>query len=603
MKRRQFIRVIGGVALTSAVAPGYAFGAQDQEMDSEGVLVEASSFAHRGGWVLDTQHFQQMGGCYLLAHGMGSPVENARTRVALPAPGEWYVWVRTRNWQPGNWAAPGRFKVLINGKPLAAEFGVEDGWTWQNGGGFQLPQAGEVAVELQDLTGFEGRCDGIYFSRRTSPKLPNDDLKELGGWKDRVTGRAVLQIEEQNFDLVIVGGGIAGCAAALAARSRGLNVALIQDRPVLGGNASEEIRVHTEGISGKGDEIIKRLDTKPWPNGSPEAGADQKKREAAMAGSGARIFASHLCCGLEKAGGRIASIEARGTTTGLLRRFRAPLFIDATGDGWLGCWSGADYRYGREAHSEFGEARAEYGDLWSPENPDHKVMGATVLWDSDESDRPSGFPDVPWAMPVAKTNAAIKGVWQWEFSADHLHQVDDAEQIRDHLLCAIYGSFANAKKDLKNKNRVLTWVSFLSGKRESRRLMGDYIYTFRDMVYRRRFPDTVVEERRNVDVHHQLAEIGNQLDFLADAIYKPTLGLYYVPFRSLYSHNIENLMMAGRCFSCSHIGLGGPRVMRTCGQMGIAVGYAASLCLKHGATPREVGKDHIKELRGLIGYE
>ena len=132
--------------------------------------------------------------------------------------------------------------------------------------------------------------------------------------------------------------------------------------------------------------------------------------------------------------------------------------------------------------------------------------------------------------------------------------------------------------------------------------MGDYIYTQADMLERREFPDAVVTERRFVDLHYQNAMKGAKQDFLSWYIFRHTDGDYYVPFRCLYSRNIANLMMAGRCFSCSHVGLGGPRNMLTLGQMGVATGYAAALCKKHSATPRQVGRKHINELRGLMGY-
>jgi hypothetical protein len=230
-------------------------------------------------------------------------------------------------------------------------------------------------------------------------------------------------------------------------------------------------------------------------------------------------------------------------------------------------------------------------------------MGTSVLWYSQKTEQPSSFPDVPWAMPVAKKHTATKGEWYWEYSANDLHQVDDAEKIRDHLLRAIYGSFANAKKDPKNANVALQWVACVGGKRESRRLMGDHIYTMQDMAQRRAFPDAVVEEEREIDSHYQLAEKNSPSDFLSTALFYKTGGTYFIPFRSLYSRNIANLMMAGRCISCSHIGLAGPRVMKTCAQMGLATGYAAALCKKHRATPREVGQQHIAELRRLIGYD
>jgi len=603
MKRREFIRIVGGIGLTSAVAPGYAFGADVRQFTKSGVLIEAASFARRGGWKLDTQHAEQMGGCYLLAHGLGRPVDNAQTTVRLPEPGQWHAWVRTRDWCPGDWEAPGRFQVVIDGKPLPVTFGTKPGWAWQRGGSFEVDAAGEVTVELADLTGFDGRCDAVYLSKEPDPALPNDDLIELSAWKDRLSGRAELSIPEQDFDVVIVGGGIAGCAAALSARSRGLNVALVQDRPIFGGNASEEVRVHTIGIRGKGEELLKQIDTKHYPNGSPEARKDQRKREATMAASGVALFPNHVCCGLERDGNRIVSVEARETSTGRIRRFRAPAFIDATGDAWLGYWAGAECRYGRESRDEFDEGWKRYGELWSPKEADNRVMGTSVLWYSGQTDRPSTFPDVPWAQPVAKDHTATAGEWYWEYSANDLNQVHDAEQIRDHLLRAIYGSFANAKKNPKNANRELEWVAYVGGKRESRRIMGDYIYTLDDIVEHRQFPDTVVEEKRAVDLHFQKSRKGLPVDFLSEAMYRHARGMYFVPLRCLYSRDIDNLMMAGRCFSCSHVGLGGPRVMLTCGQMGIATGYAAALCKTHSATPREVGQRHIKELRQLIGYE
>jgi hypothetical protein len=231
-------------------------------------------------------------------------------------------------------------------------------------------------------------------------------------------------------------------------------------------------------------------------------------------------------------------------------------------------------------------------------------MGASVLWNTYRVKEAIHFPQVPWAMDVAKDNIALAGEWYWEYSSDDKHQIDDAEEIRDHLFRAIYGSFYNAKRNPDNSNIQLQWVAFIAGKRESRRLMGDYIYTLKDMTEGRYFADTVAEETRNVDIHYQknlAAGDDSKYDFLAKAIYRRT-DKYYIPFRCLYSKNIDNLMMAGRCFSCSHIGLGGPRVMNTTGQMGVATGFAAAICKIHDTTPRGVYKEHLQELRTLIGY-
>ena len=606
MKRREFIRVIGGASVVTAMAPHYV--SASGSLSSNGVLLEACTFKNRGGWKLDTQFYQQMGGCYLLAHGMGQPVADATTDVTIPGAGEWHIFVRTRDWCPGDWDAPGQFKVAVDGETLAPTFGTEEGWAWQSGGKIQL-SAGTHQVALKDLTGFEGRIDAIYFSKEPNPKLPHAPA-EVMGWKDLLSGRSKLAVETSRYDLVVVGGGMSGCAAALAAAERGVKVALIQDRPGFGGNASSEIRVHTLGIHGKSKSLIKKIDTKHYPNGSAAAIADQKKRDTNMEASDVHLFANHIAIGVEKNGNTIVSVDARDSGSGLIRRFKAAQFIDCTGDGWLGYWSGAEFRYGREAASEFGEGWDQHGDLWSPEVADNRVMGTSVLWNSRRAETPSTFPAVPWASPVAKDGAKINGEWFWEYSDNDLHQVRDAEQIRDHMFRAIYGNFANAKTLPANKNVALKWVAYIGGRRESRRIMGDHIYTMSDCMSGIEFPDAVVEETRPMDGHYQLSETGSMYSYLSKAMHfrgtykgkKIRQTTYFIPFRSLYAKEINNLMMAGRCFSCTHVGLAGPRVMNTCAQMGVATGYAASLCIQHNANPRTIGKKHIKELREIIGY-
>ena len=599
ISRRRFIRILGGTAFTFAAMSEMA-RAMSIQTASRGVLVECEQFADSGGWKLDTQFMHQMGGVYLLAHGMGKPVANAKTVVTFKEGGAYRVLVRTKDWCPGEWESPGQFKLHINGKPLEKTFGVSGkDWGWEEAGMLQI-EAGQVVIELVDLTGFDGRCDAIYFTKDKNEVPPNDAI-ELPKWKDAVSGRSPLPSETYDFDVVIVGGGMTGCGAAMAAASQGLKTALVQDRPMLGGNASAEIRVHTLGIHGKNAEMIKRIDTKHYPNGHADAIKDQAKREAEMAKCGANIFTNHQAVGLEMDGGQIASVDTRETGTGTITRFKAPIFIDCTGDAWLGQWSGAERRYGREAASEFDEWWDKYGEKWAPTKPDNRVMGTSVLWNSEKSDKYEPFPEVPWAAPVAKNHQAINGEWYWEYSDNELNQITDAEQIRDHMFRAIYGSFANAKRDPKNATVKLKWVAYVGGKRESYRLMGDYIFKQEDAKQGTNFTDTVVEETRELDGHYQRKYDGAPVDFLSKAMFMKT-PKYYIPFRCFYSKNIPNLMMAGRCFSCSHIGLGGPRVMNTCAQMGIAVGYASALCKKHNALPREVGQKHIKELRGLIGY-
>jgi len=583
------------------------------------VFIEAESFANKGGWVVDPQFVEQMGSPYLLAHGMGKPVKDAETSVSIKKAGAYYVWVRTKNWAPGNWEAPGRFYVAVDGKRLENQMGRKSGWSWDLAGKIELAK-GQHKLTLQDMTGFEGRCDAIYLTTNENEKPPveKEALKKwrIGFLANEAPNKVV------KYDLVVVGGGIAGCAAAISAAEQGLKVALVHDRPVLGGNASSEIRVHTLGIYGKFERILKMIDTEHYPNGSAESVKEDQKRMTNVANyKNIDLFLNFRAFGANAVAGKISSVDARQTSSGEFVRFEAPLFVDCTGDGWIGYWAGAEYNYGREASSKYNENWDERGVLWSPETADNFVMGSSVLWGSENAGEPVTFPEVPWAMEVAKTYAEKNGEWQWEFSHNDLNQIDDAEYIRDHMFRAIYGSFYNyknpnkqqpntdqakvrtfdnSKQQQKADSLQLKWVSYLLGKRESRRLVGDYIYTFNDERTSKQFEDAVVFEKREVDVHYQVNLVDQaKPNFLSEAMFYKT-EQYNIPYRSLYSKNISNLFMAGRNFSCSHVGLGGPRVMRTTGQMGAAVGIAASVCKKYNVTPREVYQSHLKEYLNLI---
>ncbi len=600
MNRREFVRILGSTTIATVIAPNYVMARGSYA--TNGVLLEACSFSNKGGWVLDTQFYHQMGGNYLLAHGMGEVVADAGTTLEISDDGDYFVYVRTKNWVPGKWKAPGRFKVEINGEKLTGEFGTQPGWNWQDGGRIRL-RAGKNKVVLKDLTGFDGRVDAIYFSPFKNPDLPLKTADVIG-WKDEVSGRSKKKVNSERFDLVIVGGGLAGCAAALAADKEGLKVALIQDRPVFGGNASKEFSIATLGIMGKGTHILSKINNL-WGFGDDIA-LNQAKREATMANSGVHLYPNMMAIGIEKSGDKIVSVDARNTESGIIKRFVSPLFVDCSGDGWLGCFAGAEYRYGRESYKEFDEQWVEKGEKWSPATADDLVMGATVIYNSEKEVDACSFPEVPWAMDVAKDKEGLKSTWRWEYLTNDLSQVDNFEEIRDHLFRAIYGSFYNAKQKKENANKKLARMTFIAGKRESRRIVGNYIYTMKDMTEHRTFFDTVAEEQRAIDVHYPQIKYGGRdsdYDFKSEACFYELEKLYYLPFRSLCSKDIPNLMMAGRCFSCSHVGLGGPRVMLTGGQMGIATGYAASLCKATGKMPKEVGVDHIDELRKLIGYE
>ena len=182
---------------------------------SQSLLIEAESFADKGGWVVDQQFVEQMGSPYLLAHGMGKPVKDALTNIAVKKAGKYYVWVRTKNWAPGNWEAPGKFNVTIDSKCLERILGNNPEWNWEYAGSINLT-TGEKKLSLHDITGFEGRCDAIYFTLSESEKLPNDK-ESLKKWRSLQLGIAEIPGKIMKYDLVVVGGGLAGCAASISA--------------------------------------------------------------------------------------------------------------------------------------------------------------------------------------------------------------------------------------------------------------------------------------------------------------------------------------------------------------------------------------------------
>ncbi|MGB1259604.1 MAG: FAD-dependent oxidoreductase, partial [Akkermansiaceae bacterium] len=549
MERRTFIKLAGA----SSLAPA-ALSAASQKPLPDDILIDAVSFTHKGGWKVDPQFIEQMGSPYLLAHGLGKPVTNANTTVQVKSAGKYHLWVRTKNWCPGKWEAPGRFQVLFNGKKNQTVFGTEGDWAWQKGTAVELAK-GETTIELGDLTGFEGRCDAIFLTKDSSAKPPNE-LKALAEWRRAQHGLSNKPDEVKKFDLVIAGGGIAGCAAALAADEQGLKVALIQNRPVLGGNASSEVRVHTLGIHGKVSRILKKIDTKHWPNNSPDAYKDESKRHASMkAAKNITLYLDYTVTDVHTMGKAITALRARSNTSHKNILLSGDQFIDCTGDGIVAFKAGASFRYGRESKNEFKESWDKYGDLWSPEKPDNRVMGSTVMWRSTKSKKAEQFPSTPWAKDVAKSYAEKRSEWYWEYSDNDKHQIHDAETIRDHMFRAVYGNFSNVKKNPANAQLKLEWVAYIAGKRESRRIMGDYIYSQKDVTSLKKFPDTVVIEEREIDVHYQKSLKGFAIDFISKALFMKLKGHYSIPFRSLYSKDVSNLMMAGRCFSCSHIGL------------------------------------------------
>ena len=538
---------------------------------AERVNVYANAF-REGGWKLDVQFMDAMGSPYLLAHGLGFRVPDATAEAALPTGGRWRVWVRTRKWVEG----AGSFKVLVNGKELAPTFGVgSDKWSWEDGGEVDC-EAGKVEIRLRDMDGFDGRCAGVVFCRGNEP-APEGAINVID-CAPEVT---------RSYDLVVVGGGLSGCCAAVAAARRGLKVALVQDRPVPGGNASGEVRVWAAGEIRY--PLVNELRGKFMNMRYENAFSDSDRMAVLEREPNLSLFLSHRAFGVTKTGDRIATVKALDLVRNRVVAFSATYFCDTTGDGWVGYWAGADYRYGREG-------RDETGETYAPAKGDKSTLGSSLMWQSSEAGYDIPF-SAPWAEPYACGLKRINGDWNWEFGLDQ-DIFTQGEEVRDRVLLAIYGAFSNAKKDPEHAHRRLVTCPFVLGKRESRRLMGDHVFCEQDVTEKRLFDDAVATGSWSVDLHYT---IDPKVPFLTRCE-QPHFGRYWLPYRSLYSRNIPNLFMAGRCFSCTHVGLGSPRVMNTLAQLGCAVGEAAAMCVKGGYSPRELyTKGHARELQRKLG--
>ncbi|MGW0949469.1 FAD-dependent oxidoreductase [Streptomyces sp. NPDC002623] len=578
-----------------------------------GILVEAEAFEDFGGWTLDSQFDIQMGSPYLLAHGLGQPVEDARTVVVIPEAGEYKVWVRAKDWVPAH--HPGRFTLSVNGTTLETEFGANGrDWAWQSAGVVELPQ-GDTTLALHDLTGFDGRCDAIFLSR--------DDLTPPDGadgaaraWRKNLRGLPDQPVAAGDFDVVIVGGGVTGAAAALSAARLGCRTALIQDRPYLGGNASLEIGLSPRGETGP---LIDELSER-WDDG------DLHALKLLDLEPTAEVFLEQCVFNVVMDGTTIVSVDARDARSGLESRYNAPVFIDCTGTAILGLLAGAETRFGQEAQAEFNESLA-------PEHQDDMHHGNTVFFRTRMADKPVPFPDVPWALDVAKDYANLSGQLAkpgienapgpiagasrqaadgkpagiMKFPATHfweygqwLDPYTEGERIRDHLLCAIYGTFSNVKRlePETYANLELEWVAYVPAQGEYRRYVGDYTLTETDIRTHKVFPDAVVQNSGAFCLHYPGDE---KYDFrLKDWVWdtrdeEP----YSVPFRCLYSANIPNLMMAGKHISVTHVAGSNTKFMGNGGQHGIATGVAAFLCKKYNTEPRGIYETHLQELQNI----
>ncbi len=570
------------------------------------LFIEAESFSEKGGWVVDQQFIDIMGSSYLLAHGAGTPVAPATTEIDIADKGTYKVWVRTYNWT-SPWTSQsgaGKFRVRIGRALLKTVVGhTGNCWEWQCAGKISL-RKGRTTLALEDLTGFEGRCDAIYLTDREGD-VPPSDKRALATFRRKALGVAAPR--EEICDFVVVGGGIAGmCAAVSAARKGCERVILINDRPVLGGNNSSEVRVHLGGYVEVGrypllGRMIREFGHTKKGNAKPASYyKDECKQKFIDDEPNVELFAPYRAVEVIMEGSKIVAVLARHTETSEEVIFRAPLFADCTGDGTIGYLAGADFAMGREAKADFGESLA-------PDKADSMIMGVSVQWYSSKTEGKADFPEFSYGVVFDEENCEkVKfGEWKWETGMNH-NQITEAERIRDYGLLVIYSNWSFLKNHWSKRetfaDRKLGWVGYIAGRRESRRLLGDYILKQEDIDKDIFHEDGSFTTTWSIDLHFPDSENAAKFPdepFKAATVHnwiKP----YDVPYRCLYSRNVENLFMAGRCISVTHVALGTVRVMRTTGMMGEVVGMAAAICRKNGCLPREVYTVYLDDLKASM---
>ena len=400
-------------------------------------------------------------------------------------------------------------------------------------------------------------------------------------------------------DFCVVGGGMAGVCAAVAAARHGAKTVLVQDRPMLGGNASSEIRMWICGAVGtnvKESGILEeiQLENLRWNPSLHYNIWDHILMNFVQRQENLTLLLNCSCDGVHTEDSRIVSITAWQLTTQKRFEIRAKYYADCSGDSILR-YSGAEFRCGREAKSEFNESHAQ-------DTADNKTMGNSILFQTKDSNRHDPFEAPPWAHVFQEKGfhrpLLIRDNFWWMEYGGELDTIADSEEIRDELLKIAYGVWSLCKNSRKGIGRDydLEWIGVLPGKRENIRYVGDYILTQNDIEKQGRFDDIVAYGGWPFDDHVPAAFYykGNPNTFHS------TPCNYGIPFRALYSRNISNLYFAGRNISCTHMAMSSTRVMGTCSVVGQAVGTAAAIGVRDELDPREIYENRMAELQNTL---
>ncbi len=408
---------------------------------------------------------------------------------------------------------------------------------------------------------------------------------------------------EHQVDFCVVGGGMSGLCAAIAAARHGAKVLLMHDRPVLGGNASSEIRMHICGAHGASLRETGILEEILLKNHYRNASCnwslwDSVLYEAGRFEPGLELLLNCSCNAATMDGTRLRSVKGWQLTTETWHTVHANLFLDASGDGILAPLSGADFRIGREAKNEFGESLGR-------DVADNRTMGMSCLIQARDTGRPQNFVPPEWAytyrtdeeMNQRGHGIANTNFWWLEVGGMH-DSIHDTEELRDELLKIALGVWDHIKNHGEHgaQNFELEWLGFLPGKRESRRYRGDHVLTQNDVRAEGRFDDLVAYGGWSMDDHHP-----EGFHYPGEpTIFHPAPSPFGIPYRSLYSRNIENLFCAGRNISATHMAMSATRVMATCAVMGQAVGTAAAIAVRQNCGPRAIHDRYLGELQKTL---
>lgn len=406
----------------------------------------------------------------------------------------------------------------------------------------------------------------------------------------------MTECQKYHYDFVVVGGGMSGVCGAIAAARRGVKTALIHDRPVLGGNASSEIRMHICGAdhhmsvpnareTGILEEIL--LENKRRNPEMVYPIFDSVLWEKVHYQENLTLYLNTHMTEVLCDGDRIDAVRAIQLTTEKTFCISGDLFLDATGDGVLGAKAGAEYRIGRESSSRYGESLA-------PEEEDPYTMGNSLMFKARDMGHEVPFIKPFWANSYTEEQLRLRdhsdvtsGYWWIELGGGERDVISYGEELRDELLKVVFGVWDHIKNGGEHGagQMELEWVGFLPGKRESRRLIGDYVLTEKDCLENTPFEDAVAYGGWPMDIHTVEGFLNEDE---VPTVWNKVNGIYSIPYRCLYSKNIRNLFLGGRAISCSHVAFSSTRVMGTCGVVGQAVGTAASMAVKKALSPREL---------------